>query len=293
MTDNALDTFVADRVGGAPGTGWPVDDAQTVYLVYVPEATELTSSGASACDVEEGYHDETSTNTLAHIVYAVVVERCHDTQDVLSFSTEVASHEIVESATDPHAETDLAWTGFDPDHYAWEVWNAKQDELADACEYFAEAYEESPSPFDYFVQRSWSNANAAAGHDPCVPLPSGAYFNATPLGLDAVSLTVSGKALATKGYSIPVGTKRTIQIGLYSDAPHAPWSIDVVEGDGFTTPSSPHLTIAPAATSGQNGDVIDVDITANTSKASGVLVTVLSSASGEPTHYMPLLVATP
>lgn len=291
MTDAALEKMIADQVDAAPGSGWPVDDASTVYVVYVPEAMELTSGNANDCNIEDGYHDEMQTQTVSHLVYAVVNEGCHDTQDVVSFTTEVASHEMVESATDPHAETDLAYAGFDEDHYAWEQWNQRQDELADACEYFAEANYESTAPFDDWLQRSWSNAGAAAGHDPCVPAPAGAYYNATPLGLDSISITLKNGSLATKGYSIGVGTKRTVQIGLYSDAPHAPWTVNVVEGDGFSTPVS-HVTIAQTVTSGQNGDVLDVDITTKSTKASGVLVTVVSSASGEPTHYMPFLVAT-
>lgn len=291
MTDDALDTFIADEVAAAPGNGWPANDPQTVYVVYVPEAMELTASGQNDCNNEEGYHDETQTQSISHIVYAVINEGCRDAQDVVSFSTETASHEMVESATDPHAETDLAWGGFDEDHYAWEQWNQKQDELADACEYFAEANYESAAPFDFWLQRSWSNAGAAAGHDPCYPAPAGAYYNATPLGLDAIDVTTKNGTIATKGYSIGVGTKRTIQVGLYSDAPHAAWTVSVVEGDGTTTPS-PHLTIAQQTTSGENGDVIDVDITTNVTKASGVLATIVSTASGEPTHYMPFLVAT-
>lgn len=292
MSDTALDAFISAQVDGAPASGWPANDADTVYVLYVPEAMELTSSGANDCTNEDGYHDELATTANPHIVYAVVNEGCRDTQDVVSFTTEVASHEIVESATDPHAETDSAWTGFDPDHYAWDVWNTEQAELADACEYFPEANYQLPAPFDFFVQRSWSNASAAAGHDPCVPLPSGAFYEATPLGLDTITLTVKSAPLVTNGYSIPVGAKRTIQLGLASDAPHAPWSVQIVEGDGFTTVASPHLVIAPHATSGQNGDVIDVDVTTLSTKASGVLVTALSSAPNEPTRYMPFLIAT-
>jgi len=32
------------------------------------------------------------------------------------------------------------------------------------------------------VQRSWSNASAAAGHAPCVPAPKDPNFNVAPLG---------------------------------------------------------------------------------------------------------------
>ena len=62
---------------------------------------------------------ETSTSSIAHIVYAVIVESCHGTEDVVEFSTETSTHEMVESATDPHVESDLAWMYFDPDHWAW------------------------------------------------------------------------------------------------------------------------------------------------------------------------------
>jgi hypothetical protein len=292
MEDTALDTFVGTQVSAAPGNGWPANTAQTVYVIYIPEATELTTNGKNACSVEEGYHDETYTSTVNHIVYAVIVEGCHGTQDVVEFSTETSSHEMVESATDPHVQTDLAWAGFDEDHWAWELWQDKQDELADACEYFPDAYYSEPALFGDWLQRTWSNAMAAGGHNPCVPAAAGPYFNVTPLGVASVSVASGAKTIATKGYFIPVSTTSTIELGLYSDAPMAAWSVAVVEGDGFSTPSTPHLSVVPKQMGGANGDVVDVDITTLSTKESGVLVTAISTATGQPTHYMPLLIAT-
>jgi hypothetical protein len=292
MSDTALDTFIADQVGGAPGSGWPVNTAQTEYVLYLPETMELTSAGQNACNSEEGYHDETSTKTIAHIVYAVIVESCHGTQDVVQYSTETSSHEMVESATDPHVESDLAWTGFDADHWDWELWQAQQDELADACEYFPDAYYSEPALSNDWLQRTWSNAKAAAGHNPCVPAAPGAYFNTTPLAVVPITVANGKASVMTKGYSIPVGMQSTIQLGLYSDAPAPAWSVQVVEGDGFTTPSTSHVTITQSAMTGANGDTIDVSITTKVAKAAGVLVTAISSATGQPNHYMPLLVAT-
>jgi len=291
MADTALTTFIGDRVNAAPGSGWPVNTPQTVYVVYIPEATELTSGGKNACNVEEGYHDEIFSGASSHIVYAVIVEGCRGTQDVATFSTETASHEMVESATDPHVESDLAWAGFDENHWSWELWQAKQDELADACEYFPDSYYSEPALSGDWLQRTWSNAMASAGHNPCVPAAAGPYFNTTPLAPDSVMVTSGAQSITTKGYSIPVGMTRTIQVGLYSDAPIAPWSVSVVEGDGFTTPSTKHLTVVAQQSAGGNGDVIDVAITTLSTKASGVLVTVLSTV-GPLTHYMPLVVAT-
>ena len=292
MSDTALDTYIADQVGNAPSSGWPVNDAQTMYVVYLPESMELTSSGSNACNSEEGYHDETSSGSIAHIVYAVIDESCHGTEDVVQYSTETSTHEMVESATDPHVESDLAWTGFDADHWAWELWEAQQDELADACEYFPDAYYSDAALSNDWVQRTWSNSKAAAGHNPCVPAAAGPYFNTTPLAVQPVSVTSGKTTVSSKGYSILVGTTGVIDLGLYSDGPTAPWTVSVVEGDGMTSPTTSHVTITTDATGGSNGDIIHVSITTTHTKASGVLVTAVSSATNQPSHYMPLLVAT-
>ncbi len=291
MTDTALDTFVADQVGGAPGTGWPTNDANTVYILYLPETFELTSDGSDACTVEDGYHDETFTTANDSVVYAVIVEGCHDTEDVVSFSTETASHELVESSTDPFIQDKLAWDTFDADHYAWEMWTQKQDELADACQDNDDAYYTDVAPFAYALQRSWSNASAAAGHNPCVPVPSVPNYSAVAMNPVPITLTVNTKTVSTKGFTIPVGQTQTIQVGLYSDAPTSDWTVSVVEGDGFSTPSTSHLTITQSATSGNNGDVINVGITTTATNARGVLATILSTQNSI-NHYVPFVVAT-
>ncbi len=291
MTATALDTLIATQVDGAPGSGWPAATAQSMYVVYVPEATALTDGGQDACNLESGYHDETSKGGNAHIVYAVVVEGCRDKQDVVQFSTEVASHEISETATDPHVQSDLAWTSFDADHYAWELWQGRQDETADACEYYDDAYYQEPA-LSAWVQRVWSNASGPLGHNPCVPLPTEAYFNATPLGLEDISVT-TGKSKtphATKGLHVPVGQTKTISFGLYSDAPHAAWKVEAVEGDGFASLNNPRLTLSTSKGSGANGDKVDVSVTVNSvGSATGILMTVVSTSNGL-SHYMPLLV---
>ncbi len=291
MSDTALDAFVADQVGGAPGTGWPVNDANTIYILYLPETFGLTSDGSNACNVEDGYHDETFTTSNDAVVYAVIVEACHDTEDVVSFSTETASHELVESSTDPFIQDKLAWDTFDADHYAWELWTQKQDELADACQDNDDAYYTDVAPFPYALQRSWSNASAAAGHNPCVPVPSVPNYSAVAMNTVPITLTVNTKTISTQGFSIPVGQTQTIHVGLFSDAPTSDWTVSVVEGDGFSTPTTSHLTITQSAATGNNGDVIDVGITTTTTKASGVLATILSTQNSI-NHYVPFVVAT-
>jgi len=286
MADTELDTFIETQVGGAPGNGWPVGDAQTAYLVYLPTSLVLTTMGQNACPVEAGYHDETSN---AGIVYGVVIQNCHASQSVLDFSTQTATHELVEIATDPHVQTMPGWIGLDRDHYAWDMWLQNQDELADACQSFDDSYYTEQAPLAYSVQRTWSNAAAKAGHNPCAPRATDPYFQTTPLGLDSmVSFKdTNGTPVTTKGYAVKVGTPRTIQLGFTSDAPVGPWTISVVEGDGITPVTTSHVTLSPKKLMGQNGDTTDVDITVNATGAN--LVTVISTFDVF-TRYMPFIV---
>lgn len=295
MTEDELDTWVAGQVAAAPGNGWPALTAQSVYVVYAPPTMHVTSGGADDCESTDGFHDETSTSTLAHIVYAVVLESCHDTADTVAFSTAIASHEIVEAASDPHTQTDLAWTGFDADHLAWDIWQQQQDEVADACEYAADADYTENAPFSYNVQRLWSNASAAAGHSPCLLPPPLPYFNTTPLDVEAIAVTTSASESktpkVTKGFRIGVGQSRTVRFGFYADGENGPWALSFVEGNGFTTPSEPHLTITTDKTAGDNGDIANVSITVNSVGAkTGILMTAISTRGDEPLHYMPVLV---
>jgi hypothetical protein len=293
MTEDELDTFVADHVAAAPGNGWPENTAQTAYVIYTPASMQITSSGASDCETTDGYHDETSTKTIAHIVYAVVLEACHETTDVVAFSTETASHEMIESATDPHTQSDLGWTGFDADHLAWDIWQEQQDEIADACEYNTDADYQEAAPFAYGVQRFWSNASAAAGHNPCVRAPTQSYFNTTPLDTEPITVTVSSEksAATTKGFEISVGSSKTIRYGFYADGTDGPWTLQVVEGDGFTTPTTPHLKITIDKSSGDNGDIANVTVLVDSvGSKTGILMTAISTRGSEPIHYMPVLI---
>lgn len=292
MSDTDLESFIKTHVEAAAG-GWPGYAPENVYLVYVPEATTLTSQGADACQIEDGYHYEVGDATAPHIVYAVVVEKCHGGSDVVEYSTETASHELVESATDPHAATDFGWAGFDPDHLAWEVWQAQQDEVSDACEYYDDSNYLETAPFAYVVQKLWSNESALAGHAPCVHAPAVPYFNVSPQNLEPLDVTLPfyTSAMHTKGFRVPIGTTKKIRFGFYSDAPQPAWTFQVFEGTGLTPPGSSHLTISTTTTSGKNGDVAEVSVTADSvGSTTGILLTALSIVDGQPVHYMPVVV---
>ncbi len=292
MTDVDLDNLVSAQVAAAPGNGWPVADDQTLFIFYVPGTTAFLVQGKDACLTTSGFHDETTTAQNSHVVYAAVLQTCHDVQPVIEFSTETASHELIEEVTDPHIQTDLAWTGFDADHYAWELYVGRQDEVGDACQDMDDVYYTEASPLAYRVQRAWSNAAARAGHHPCKPAPTPVYFNGTPLDVEPVTFSLStGKKITTKGYGIALGQTRTLRVGLYTDAPTDPWTVNVVEGDGFTPAKPARLTIVTKTKKGNNGDIILVDVTLNSiGKQTGVLATIVSTRGAE-TRGMPLLIA--
>ena len=291
LSDAELDTWISDHVAAAPGNGWPVADAETIYMIYLPTSTKLTLAGQDACSTTAGYHDETSTSQADHVMYAVALQRCHDALSSLAFSTETASHELVETATDPHTQSDVGWAGLDASHWAWDAWLQQQDELSDACQNFDDSYFASSELAGARVQRSWSNASAAKGSSPCVPAATGAYFNTTPLDLEPVSFKSQGRTVKTKGYVIGVGQTRTVRFGFYADAPTEAWNFVVTEGDGITPVAKPQLTIATTTQTGNNGDVASVDVTVN-SGAGPILLTASSVTNKGLTRYMPVVVTT-
>jgi hypothetical protein len=133
----------------------PAPDAQTLYMIYIPSATRFVGpDGTQACTADGGYH---SVAVAAGALYAIIYD-C----GLLDGVTALASHELIETATDP------AFSGF----YA--VWDPKlpvSEEVADLCQ--------NNEPVDeggFKVTRSWSNAAARNGQDPCVPAPAGVYY---------------------------------------------------------------------------------------------------------------------
>lgn len=293
--DQAIESWIIQQLTDTATSKWPSPDAQTVYIVYTPPGVKVTSSGQDACQTYSGYHSEVTVGSNAHVLYGLVVGECNGPDTVLNAATETSAHEIVEAATDPHTNSDLAYTQFDNAHWAWEMFQQNQDEVADACENYNESYYMEGADLPYYVQRSWSNASAIAGHDPCVPAVKAPYFNVTQLNPDAISVVVDPQAtkpLATTGYHIPVGQTKTFSVGLYSDAPTAgAWTVKAVEGDGMSTPAASVLTISTDKSSGQNGDKINLTVKVNTApgKVDAVLMTLVSTLNGH-SHYMPVLI---
>ena len=289
--DSEIENWVVAQIS-ANGSTWPQPDGQTVYVVFIPENVMVTSQGSDACNSYAGYHSEVAAGSDSHVPYALVLEACHDLgTSAFDSATETAAHEIAEASTDPHPFSDVGLSGFDGDHFAWELFQTGQDENGDACEFYDYAYYKEGADLPYWVQRLWSNASGTAGHDPCVPVRAQPYYNVTPLGLDSFRAQAQQMAQLTKGWHVAPGTTRTVQVGFYSDAPTSDWSTQVVEGDGFNKVATPHLTLAMDTHSGNNGKIANLTVTAKSAPTTGnaVLVTFVSTLQGVQ-HYMPVVV---
>jgi hypothetical protein len=308
-SDDAIDTWTQTNIGNAATDGWPAADANSIYVVYVPPSAMVTDPSGDPCD---GYHSYVTPGS-ANVAYALIFEQCY-TEDMLlemQDTTETGSHEIAEASTDPYPGDTDGFTGFDADHLGWELWNAWQDEVADACEYFDDGYYLGGTDEPYWLSRIWSNAGAKAGHNPCVPAPTGPYNNTTPLGLQSISVKAVDpndkiSPFTTQGIRISPGQTGTVQIGFYSDAPTAPWTVTASEWEycKTTDKSCPTtaLTISPTTFTGQNGDVVSLSIKVNNAPSEGTAAVLqLASAVADTTqcpqsmtcnHWMPVVIGT-
>jgi hypothetical protein len=263
--DSTLRALLASSVAGGV---LPAPDAQTLYLLYPPAGTRVLLDGNASCAPSSftGYHDALELTPAdggasVEAAYAVVA-RCSSTE---SAATTQASHEIVEAATDPSPEnapayqiTDTAWTAFGP-------------EVADVCA--AVDTDLAATESGFAVQRSWSNASAAAGHDPCVPLPAGeVYFNVAP-------------AQGSETIALAAGESATLALYPFADDASAQWQVSAVAANG----SPLAFQLAPATAT--PGAVVALTVTLQSKPALGVdqLYGVVSQ-SGTTTHAWPMIV---
>lgn len=212
--------------------------------------------GQTSCKAFGGYH---SNIVIAgkSIAYAVIPE-CPTFGDLkgVDVVTASSSHELIEAVTDPFPNVNPAYAQADDDHIVWEL-TLGGGETGDMCAQFDSSFVKD-TEIGYYVQRSWSNAAAKAGHDPCVPAPAGeVYFNSAPNIAD--NFAVLGGS--TKAVKIAVGQSKTIDVVLFSDGPTDAWSVDAIElKSSDTAPDT--LQFSFDKNTGKNGDVLKLTITA-------------------------------
>ncbi len=277
----------------------PAPGASTFYLFYFPLSIPITLDGARSCETFGGYH-----NTLAYqasggggsvveVPYAVV-SICDPPQtrsgvaqlSLEQTATMAASHEIIETVTDPYAgepgknPQDTSMLGYDITTTEFLPWalTMQGGEVADLCADLFGFGTDRWAQGAYTVTRVWSNGAAAASHDPCVPTPAGeVYFNAAPAG--------GNDALA-----IAVGESVTFEVDAFSDGPTADWTLGIIDLNGNVDPSQPGspcdasenvVCFSLSATSVNNGSKVTVTATLN-SPPPAAAVSMPGTAGFEP-----------
>ena len=188
----------------------PSDGGLTVFVMYLPRATTLTDDNFGAlCTGFDAFH-----RTAMGVAYAMVPD-CDGTADS---RTILASHEIVEAATDPFFDGIYA---DGPDDDAWHY--DDNSEVGDLCEFETTYAHEG----GYALQRSWSQAATFGAHpDPCVPVPDGDTWADVDPDFTYIA--------------IPAGAQTQIGLTAWASRPDAAWNLDLVinsESD-FKPPAS-------------------------------------------------------
>jgi hypothetical protein len=221
--------FLLSQVAQVTDGGIEASDPNNVYMFYFsPKATfymgDPNQGGSAGCGFG-GYHNAVASledGGGVPITYAIIVD-CAAGQGSYELEglTVAASHELIEATTDPYPAggwyLDQDMTGNAPTdanlkNQAW----ADTDqfgEIGDNCESLINSTWELDG--GDVVQRIWSTSAAAAGQNPCIPVPAGeTYFNATP-----------DKAI----YVADVGASFTVDITGFAPTPRPGWAIQGVD----------------------------------------------------------------
>ncbi len=113
-----LQSWIANQNNQTPN--FPQPNANTIYVIFLPQAVTVTAFGAQSCSTFGGYHN------FNGVTYAVI--NCCTPPNtpfaaVLNAATLVCSHEIAESITDPLAGSGWLDANTNP-----------RDEIGDICQ---------------------------------------------------------------------------------------------------------------------------------------------------------------
>lgn len=286
VISDAPDPSYTDSAGGGPSSlqdfikahasatdagaaDFPAPDDNTLYVLYFPPGVTITLDGDASCNSFGAYHNTlalpNANNVAINVAYAII-PRCGTKEATTTVS---ASHEIAEAATDPDIGVGIL------SYYMMnQTWAPAGGEVGDLCEGGGSSNTQESG---FTVQRIWSAKSAAAGNDPCLPIPTGeVYFNAAP---------VQQKIVLSKA-----GATATVNIDAFSDGPLPPWTLSATDFAAFQQGTA-ILGFSFDKTSVQNGDHAVLTVTAKSAVPSNGDEFYISSkdANGN-RHSWPVLV---
>jgi hypothetical protein len=274
--------------------GFGPSPAQALYILFIPPGVTITASGQTGCVDFGGYHSAVSLAGHAKLAYAVVA-RCpagFNGENESNSVTAVASHEILEAATDPYFTLDdAAWANVDNAALAFGLLFG--GEIADLCLDSLPVFY-TPPDLPYVVQRVWSNQAARAGHDPCVPSPTSGepFLQSAPELPAATPIKLQGTTVDTMGISLAVGQSTTVAVDLYSASPtDRPWALSLLPL------SSGSIKGTFDRDTGMNGDQVHLTLTLEKEGALqgefGLQAVGIVSELGDRKVIWPILIETP
>jgi len=292
VNDTEASAWLASQLDGTHPEFGPVDAAtlaSSIFVLYYPDTTTFTfMSGPTCGGGVGGYHDGLSVGGKP-AAYGVIPRCTQPNTTQVDLMTERTTHEVIEAATDPLPFTMPAFFVVDADHIQW-AYMFGGGEVADLCAKFPTTYF-TPSDVGYAISRTWSNASAIAGHDPCVPIPPGAgpYFGSVPEHDEQVVFVYKGKSYTEKGVNVAVGQSRTIDVQFYSDGPTGPGSVAAYDGL-VAMGLPPTLTLSLDAHTGVNGQRVHLTITPKATSQFGASIVRLDTWLGKSlaTWFLPV-----
>jgi hypothetical protein len=312
LSDSTLQAMLGSNLGA--GEPWGAASASTVYTFLIPGAVAYdngSGAGAPCCGSADapsyfGYH-ASSTVGGVDVPYAVVCE-CADPpsgETSLQLTTATLSHELVDAATAPRTDGSGDSTGYSGVLGAFVAWQfATGAGPADLCEDAdTQLWTDAPG-MTFALQRSWSNAAAMQGHDPCVGDPTVPYYQTVPSApdFDVITATLHGAApvsLHTHVNLIEVGSAGTVTMQVYADQSNAgPFTVNVEDISGEDPPA---LAITPPTGTYHAGDTVTFGVQVNsggdastfsaTAEPYVVTTTPASGSGAGPTTYFYSLIA--
>jgi len=270
---STIQDFIKAKVADAT---FPAPTDQTIYAIYFPANVSIDLDGSQSCGGggTSGFGAYHNTVELpdgkggkVRTPYAIV-PRC----GAETTTTTAASHEFMETATDP----DIGLG--DVTYYMQnQLWAFAGGEIGDLCVDFTGG-NDTVIESSFTVQRSWSNKAAKASHNPCVPVPNGeVYFNA--------AARVQKVVLKAKG------DVTTLDIDAFSDAPLADWDLSGVDFAQFQGGTA-SVSFAFDKTKVHNGSHVVLTLTALKAIPTQPGGLAIVSHSGQQTHYWPVLLST-
>ena len=253
IDDSQIGAFIRSKITSKELP--PYVPNQTLYVIYYPDATDITLQGLHSCQGFGGYHSEVK-GTTQNIPYAVL-PRCGsfgqlDGLDALTYAT---SHELVEAATDQFPDSNPAYQFPEADDVAWGFGGG---EIGDMCEFNQDA-PLLPTNYAFTVQKQWVSSKAWLMHDPCQPSTQ-TYFAGAPVLPDMIPYDIGLGPSSTKGIKIAEGSQKTIDVQLVADAA---WSSDILidaQDASYFFGQKASLTFNVNPKSGKVGDTIKLTV---------------------------------